>query len=118
MCIRDSYVDSVQSITVDYNGAGDYFVSTKNLAGILDETAHFHYEGVAEVATTSVVTATSTPVPAPVLAEVAGNKYIVQSGDYLYKIAVLHNTSVQALVLANNIANSDLVFEGQVLILP
>ncbi|HJO91041.1 MAG TPA: LysM peptidoglycan-binding domain-containing protein [Anaerolineales bacterium] len=116
--LEHDYVDSVQSITVDYNGTGDYVVSTKNLDGTLDETANFHYEGVAEVATTAVVTATSTPVPTPVLAEESGNKYIVQSGDYLFKIAVLHNTSVQALVLANNIANSDLVFEGQVLILP
>ena len=61
---------------------------------------------------------TINPLPTPVIADVAGNKYIVQSGDYLFKIAVLHNTSVQALILANNIVNSDLVLEGQVLILP
>ena len=124
--LEHEYVDSVQSITVTYNGSGDYVVSTTTIVGTLDETSHFHYEGVADVATTVVVTATSTPTPTPtptplpatVVMEASENKYIVQSGDYLFKIAVLHNTSVQSLVLANNIENADLVFKGQVLILP
>ena len=115
-------MDSVKSITVTYNGSGDFVVSTTTIVGTLDETSHFHYEGVADVATTVVVTATPTPTPTPlpatVVMEASENKYIVQSGDYLFKIAVLHNTSVQSLVLANNIENADLVFKGQVIILP
>ena len=116
--LEHDYVDSVQSITVDYNGSGDYVVSTKTIDGMLGEIAHFHYEGIAEVAITATVIATSTPVPTPVLAQASGNKYTVQSGDYLFKIATLYDTSVQSLVLANNISNADFIFEGQVLLLP
>jgi LysM repeat protein len=42
----------------------------------------------------------------------------VQSGDYLFKIAALYGTSVQALALANEIANTDLIFVGQMLTIP
>ena len=41
--------------------------------------------------------------------------YVVQRGDYLFKIAAKLGTTVQALVQANGIQNPDLIFPGQVL---
>jgi len=117
--LEHDYVDSVQSITVDYNGSGDYVVSTQTIGGMLGETSHFHYEGIAEVSTPSVdVVSTPTLVPTPVLVQGSGDKYTVQSGDYLFKIALLHNTSVHSLVLINNISNADVIFAGQILLIP
>ena len=46
---QDESVDSVQSITVSYNGSGDYVVSSTNLDGSAGETAHFHCEHTAGV---------------------------------------------------------------------
>lgn len=43
--------------------------------------------------------------------------YVVKPGDSLWKIAVQHNTTVAALVEANNIANPSLIQPGQVLVL-
>lgn len=44
--------------------------------------------------------------------------YVVQPGDNLYRIAIRFNTSVGAIVAANNITNPNLIFVGQTLIIP
>jgi LysM repeat protein len=44
--------------------------------------------------------------------------YTVQYGDTLYWIAVRFNTTVSALAQANNIANPNLIFAGQTLVIP
>lgn len=44
--------------------------------------------------------------------------YTVKAGDTLYRIALLHNVTVQAIVNANNIANPNLIRVGQVLSIP
>lgn len=44
--------------------------------------------------------------------------YVVQPGDTLSKIARQFNTTVQAIAQANNIANPNLIFVGQVLVIP
>lgn len=44
--------------------------------------------------------------------------YIVQRGDNLYRISLRFNTTVAALVAANNITNPSLIYVGQVLIIP
>ena len=44
--------------------------------------------------------------------------YTVQRGDTLSEIAERFGTTVSALVLANNIADRDLIYPGQVLIIP
>ena len=123
--LQHDFVDSVQSITVTYNGSGDYVVSTTNLDGSTGETAHFHYDGIIETATatptaTVVATATATATPAPTATTQSKTpgSYTIQSGDYLFKIAALYDTSVQALALANDIANTDLIFIGQKLTIP
>ena len=44
--------------------------------------------------------------------------YTVQRGDTLSEIAERYGTTVSALVLANNIADRDRIYPGQVLIIP
>ncbi|MFQ5610656.1 MAG: LysM peptidoglycan-binding domain-containing protein [Anaerolineae bacterium] len=47
-----------------------------------------------------------------------GQSYTVRPGDTLSSIAWKFNTSVQALMSANNISNADVIFVGQVLNVP
>jgi len=47
----------------------------------------------------------------------AGN-YIVQRGDTLSQLALDNNTSVESIVVANNIQNPDLIYVGQSLNIP
>ncbi|SHM20048.1 spore coat assembly protein SafA [Caldanaerovirga acetigignens] len=44
--------------------------------------------------------------------------YIVQKGDTLWKIAKRYNVTLDAIIKANNIANPDLIYPGQKLIIP
>ncbi|WDH76067.1 LysM peptidoglycan-binding domain-containing protein [Exiguobacterium marinum] len=45
-------------------------------------------------------------------------KYTVMSGDTLYKIATMYNTTVSKIAAANNITNVNLISVGQMLIIP
>jgi len=44
--------------------------------------------------------------------------YVVQPGDTLYSIAVRYDTTVQALMVANNLSNSNFIYVGQTLKVP
>ncbi|PJF35948.1 MAG: hypothetical protein CUN49_07930 [Candidatus Thermofonsia Clade 1 bacterium] len=44
--------------------------------------------------------------------------YVVQPGDTLFRIALKHGTSVDAIVAANNLPSRSIVYVGQVLIIP
>lgn len=44
--------------------------------------------------------------------------YVVQSGDTLTSIAAAHGTTVSALVAANGIANPDMIYPGDTLVIP
>jgi LysM repeat protein len=52
------------------------------------------------------------PTPAPV------TRYVVQPGDSLYRISLLHGVSIAELIQANNITNPNFIFVGQTLIIP
>ena len=52
-----------------------------------------------------------TPAPRP-------GSYVVQRGDTLTGIALRHGVSVWSIVVANNIANPNLIFAGQRLVIP
>lgn len=47
-----------------------------------------------------------------------GKTYVVQPGDTLHSIAVRHNTTVQALVVANNLSSPNLIYVGQIINVP
>ena len=48
----------------------------------------------------------------------ADTTYTVKPGDTLYSIARSFNTTVPAIVAANNISNPNVIYVGQVLIIP
>ena len=55
---------------------------------------------------------------APSTPTTTGNKYVVKKGDTLYSIAKSYGLTVQQLVVANKLANSNLIKIGQVLTIP
>ena len=63
-------------------------------------------------------TATPGPGPGPTPAPPATQTYVVQPGDNLTKIAARFGTTVQAIAQANNIVNVNLIYVGQVLVIP
>jgi LysM repeat protein len=60
-----------------------------------------------------VPAASASTVPAA-----AQTTYVVQPGDTLFRIALRFGTTVQAIAQANHIVNPDLIYVGQVLIIP
>jgi LysM repeat protein len=48
----------------------------------------------------------------------AGDSYVVQRGDTLYRIALNHGLTLGELAQANNIINPDVIYAGQVLVIP
>lgn len=58
-----------------------------------------------------------TPDPTRARPEATG-EYMVQPGDTLNAIATLYNTSVEAILTANNLTNPDVLEVGQVLYVP
>ncbi|GAA4872740.1 LysM peptidoglycan-binding domain-containing protein [Serinicoccus chungangensis] len=69
-------------------------------------------------------TATSTPAPSPSSSPATGKQpaakgtVTVRAGDTLSHLAVRHGVSIKDLVAVNSIANSRLIYPGQVLRLP
>ena len=55
------------------------------------------------------------PMPAP---KPAHEVYVVKKGDTVYKIAKRYGTTMQAIILANNLRNPDLIYPGQILFIP
>jgi LysM repeat protein len=58
------------------------------------------------------------PAPVPVPPQPTPNRYVVQRGDTLYSIARRFGVSVWQLASINNIYNVNLIYVGQVLIIP
>ncbi len=58
-----------------------------------------------------------TEAPTPVVTGGASS-YVVQPGDNLFRIALRHNVSLQALAQANNITNPSVILVGQTLTIP
>ena len=64
-------------------------------------------------------TETSAPVPTPAPpVQTSGSTYTVQPGDTLTRIALNYGVSTQALALANGISNLNIIYVGQVLVIP
>ncbi|MFZ3131784.1 MAG: LysM domain-containing protein [Desulfosporosinus sp.] len=53
------------------------------------------------------------PTPAP-----ENRVYVVKKGDTVYKIAKRFGTTMQAIIAANNLQNPDLIYPGQILLIP
>ena len=70
-------------------------------------------------ATAPATPATSTPSTGPTPAASSGSRtHVIVPGDTLTSIAARYNTTVPALMQANNITNMDLIFWGLTLVIP
>jgi LysM repeat protein len=60
------------------------------------------------------------PTPTPTTTPPTGcpSTYVVQPGDTLYSIALRYGVSVQAIMAANNLPNSNCIYAGQQLVIP
>lgn len=54
----------------------------------------------------------------PASAQNCATQYTVKAGDNLYRIGLAHNVRYQDIAAANNLANPNLIFVGQVLCIP
>lgn len=58
------------------------------------------------------------PAPAPQPVPQPAGVYVVKPGDTLSRIAVMHGVTVSALAVANGLTNLNLIYVGQVLLIP
>jgi LysM repeat protein len=58
------------------------------------------------------------PPPPPPAPSPGGTTYIVQRGDTLFRIAVRHGVTIQAIAQANGLTNPNLIYAGQTLTIP
>jgi LysM repeat protein len=56
------------------------------------------------------------PTPAPPPSQPL--RHVVQAGENLFRISLRYNVTLEALERANGIFNTNLIFPGQVLIIP
>jgi LysM repeat protein len=67
----------------------------------------------------AVSTSTSSPEPEPTATStIEILTHTIEKGDNLISIAEQYGVTVQAIVVANNLANPDLIYIGQTLIIP
>lgn len=97
-------------------GAGSVYFGLQFTGGITEPTAA---PTITETPTiTPTVTETVTPMPSPTFTPLPPIDYTVQSGDTCSGIAVFFNTSVQAIVLENNLSSTCAISPGIVLKIP
>ncbi|WP_078146071.1 LysM peptidoglycan-binding domain-containing protein [Exiguobacterium sp. HVEsp1] len=99
---------TVKSGDTLYSIARTYGVTVSALAAANNITNYsLIYVGQVLIIPTTTVTPPTTTV-----------KYTVKSGDTLYKIATMYNTTVAKIAAANNITNVNSIYVGQVLVIP
>lgn len=100
--------DTMYSIAVRFNTTVQAIATANNITN-----PNLIYAGQ------TLIIPTGTPPPTTPPSTPGGTVvYTVQPGDYLAKIARQFNTTVSAIVAANNIPNPNLIYPGQQLIIP
>ncbi|WP_371816246.1 LysM peptidoglycan-binding domain-containing protein [Exiguobacterium sp. s150] len=100
---------TVKSGDTLYSIARAYGVTVSALAAVNNIT-NYNLISVGQVLV--IPSTTITPPPTTTV------KYTVKSGDTLYKIATMYNTTVAKIAAANNITNVNSIYVGQVLVIP
>lgn len=95
--------DTLSQIAQDYNVTVQAIVSLNNISN-----PNFIYPGQVVLIPSSTPSSSS---PSTL-------SYTVESGDTLWNIAVNNNTTVAELVSLNHLSNANLIYPGQVLLLP
>lgn len=116
--------DSLSAIAARYGVTLQELATYNNLSVMsyiyVGQTLRIPPKGAAPATAPVVVAPTPTPVvvmPTSAPQSQAGS-YTVQTGDSLSAIAARFNTTVNAIVAANNIANPSSIFAGQKLVIP
>ncbi|WP_074035044.1 LysM peptidoglycan-binding domain-containing protein [Exiguobacterium profundum] len=94
--------DTLYKIATMYNKTVAKIAAANNITNV-----NSIYVGQVLIIPTTTVTPPTTTV-----------KYTVKSGDTLYKIATMYNTTVAKIAAANNITNVNSIYVGQVLTIP
>ena len=81
---------------------------------VMQQQQHYHHH-CAMPMSMPAPTSYSAPVPEP---EPTHEVYVVQKGDTVYKIAKRYGTTMQAIILGNNLRNPNLIYPGQILFIP
>lgn len=68
--------------------------------------------------TTAVPTAAPTVAATPTTVPLGPTTYVVQPGDNLFRIALRYGTTEEAIAEANGLANPQLIYVGQELVIP
>ena len=110
--------DTLFGIAKQFKVSVDTIVAANGIAN-----ANLIYEGQALEIPDGESSPAPTPAPAPPPTEAPSTEsssgaYTVQAGDTLFQIALRFGTTVSAITQANNIANSSLIYVGQVLTIP
>ncbi len=100
--------DTLYSISLRFNTTVQAIASANNISN-----PNLIFAGQ-----TLVIPTSGTTPPAPTVTPGGTVIYTVQPGDYLAKIARQFNTTVSAIVAANNIPNPNLIYPGQQLVIP
>ena len=84
---------------------------------VMQQQQHYHHHHCAMPMPMSMPAPTSysAPVPEP---EPTHEVYVVKKGDTVYKIAKRYGTTMQAIILGNNLRNPNLIYPGQILFIP
>ena len=99
--------------TASVTAAGSVAILGGSPAGAVPLTAS------AGVPASASVTASAALIDTPVLTSVpSGQSYTVQVGDTLWSIAARMGTTIDSLVAANHIADPNLIYAGQTLVIP
>ncbi len=101
------------SIVAEYDGLDEILINYIAAHG----TAGAKVDGRVTAIEAPVVVAPV--VEAPVTTQPAtGTTYVVVSGDLLWKIAKKHNVAWESIAQTNNLANPNMIFPGQQLVIP
>ncbi|MFO7664235.1 MAG: LysM peptidoglycan-binding domain-containing protein [Chloroflexota bacterium] len=107
--------DTLWGISRQFGTTVDAIVQANNISN----PNLIYVNQVLEVPTDATTTPpVTTPIPPPSPPPTGNITYVVQPGDTLSKIARQYGTTVQAIVQANNIPNPNLIYVGQVLVIP
>jgi LysM repeat protein len=68
--------------------------------------------------TTTTTITTTAPATVQQPTTTGGRTYVVQAGDNLFRIALRFGTTWPVLAAANSLANPNLIYAGQVLVIP
>jgi 2',3'-cyclic-nucleotide 2'-phosphodiesterase (5'-nucleotidase family) len=123
----DKYYSVVTNDFMEQGGDGYDFKAGRNKVdtglpireALVEKLKALKAEGkILSVTNVDYLVASAAPVVEKPTVPAADKYYVVKTGDVLWKIAKLYKTTIQKLAELNKLANPNLIFPGQKLVLP